>query len=112
MLDWLKKRGPTAHPQATLEPKIARAHVRRMDGKYLLLNEYLENRFANTVILTFQQIEDLVGSPLPDVARTDKAWWTADAADAGSRHSQAWTLAGMTAKPNLLARNVLFERPA
>jgi hypothetical protein len=112
MMDWLKKLRPAAHPQAAPAPPAPKRPARRVDGKYLLLNEYLENRFANTVVLTFGQIEDLVGSELPEVARTDKTWWTGEPAAGGSRHAQAWTLAGMTAKPNLFARNVIFERPA
>lgn len=79
-----------------------------MDGKYLPLYTYLEHRYANTVVLTFRQIEDLLESALPDLARTDASWWTPVAADA--RYSLAWTQAEMTAKPNLLAQNVIFER--
>ena len=113
MMDWLKIFMPAAaHPQVRPVPPAPKRPARKVDGKYLLLNEYLENRFANTVVLTFGQIEDLVGSALPDVARTDKTWWTADPAAGESRHAQAWTLAGMTAKPNLGAGHVLFERAA
>jgi hypothetical protein len=113
MMDWLKIFRPAAaHPQVRPVPPAPKRPARKVDGKYLLLNEYLENRFANTVVLTFGQIEDLVGSELPAVARTDMTWWTGDPAAGESRHAQAWTLAGMTAKPNLYARNVLFERPA
>ena len=32
-----------------------------MPGKYKALYEYLDNRYANTVVLTFAQIEDLLG---------------------------------------------------
>jgi hypothetical protein len=31
-----------------------------MPGEYELLYQYLENRYANTVVLTFAQIEDLL----------------------------------------------------
>jgi hypothetical protein len=37
-----------------------------MPGTYTSLYQYLENRYANTVVLTFAQIEDLLGFPLPD----------------------------------------------
>ena len=37
--------------------------------KYKALYEYLDNRYANTVVLTFAQIEDLLGFTLPDPAR-------------------------------------------
>ena len=40
-----------------------------MPGKYKALYEYLNNRNANTVVLTFAQIEDLLGFKLPDSAR-------------------------------------------
>ena len=36
-----------------------------MPGTYQSLYEYLEHRYANTVVLTFAQIEDLLGFPLP-----------------------------------------------
>ena len=32
-----------------------------MPGKYKSLYQYLENRYANRVVLTFAQIEDLLG---------------------------------------------------
>ncbi len=80
-------------------------------GKYRFLHKYLEGRYADTVVLTFRQIEDLLGFGLPDLARTDPAWWTiAAGTGADPRFSDAWTLAGRTARPNLLARNVVFER--
>ena len=46
-----------------------------MPGKYQPLYQYLENRYANTVVLTFAQIEDLLGFTLPDSARVHQAWW-------------------------------------
>jgi hypothetical protein len=46
-----------------------------MPGKYKSLYQYLENRYANTVVLTFAQIEDLLGFTLPDSARVHQEWW-------------------------------------
>jgi hypothetical protein len=82
-----------------------------MSGKYVLLYRYLEDRYANTVVLTFAEIEDLLGFALPDQARLHLEWWT-DAAKnvAGPSYSDSWTLARRTATPNLLARTVVFER--
>jgi hypothetical protein len=75
------------------------------------LYEYLENRYADTVVLTFGQIEDLLGFSLPDLARTDQEWWTsADLSTTETRCSDAWTLASRTARPNLMAKTVVFER--
>ena len=79
--------------------------------RYRFFYKYLEGRYADTVVLTFGQIEDLLGFALPAAARSDAAWWT-DAADGASDCSDAWRLARRTAKPNLLAQHVVFERIA
>jgi hypothetical protein len=76
-----------------------------------LLYQYLEKRFANTVVLTFTQIEDLLGFALPESAQVDQQWWANDDHD-GERdgQSRSWTLASRTATANLQARTVAFER--
>ena len=76
-------------------------------GKYRFLHKYLDERYANMVVLTFGQIEDLLGFALPAPARTDADWWTHTADPAWSA---AWIEAHRTAKPNLLAQHVVFER--
>ena len=82
-----------------------------MPGKYQLLYDYLENRYADTVVLTFGQIESLLGFTLPDLARQNQDWWTGDDAGAADKgQSRAWTLAHRTARPNLMAGNIVFER--
>lgn len=82
-----------------------------MSGKYRLLYKYLEERYANTVVLTFAEIEDLLGFTLPDQARLNKEWWTnREAAVAEASYSDSWRLASRTATPNLLAQTVAFER--
>jgi hypothetical protein len=79
--------------------------------EYQSLHKYLDDRFANTVVLTFAEIEDLLGFALPDVARAESGWWTsADTGPAASAHSRSWVQASRTATPNLLARTVAFER--
>ena len=76
-----------------------------------VLYEYLEHRYADVTVLTFAQIEDLLGFGLPQLARTYDAWWTPGATnEEGTPHADAWTLAGRTATPNLQARTVTFER--
>jgi hypothetical protein len=117
MLDWLKvkwpRRGSAAyHPRET-HADTPKPPGRVMSGKYVLLYKYLENRYANTVVLTFKEIEDLLGFTLPDQARLHQEWWTEAAAGvAGSNYSDSWILASRTAMPNLLARTVVFERAA
>jgi hypothetical protein len=82
-----------------------------MSGKYLLLYEYLHDRYADTVVLTFAQIESLLGFALPDEARLNQQWWTnAEVTAAGANYSDSWVLASRTATPNLRAQTVVFER--
>ena len=111
MLEWIRKRGSTVHQEARADPELARRPRQRIAEKYRALYEYLEKRYANTVVLTFRQLEDLLGFSLPDLARTDLAWWTtADISSVDLRCSDAWTLASRTARPNLMAQTVTFER--
>jgi hypothetical protein len=113
MLDWLKKRGSTAYLRREARPVSidpATPPRRAMSGTYVLLYKYLENRYADTVVLTFAEIEDLLGFELPEQARLHREWWTATEINAASNYSDSWILASRTAVPNLIARTVVFER--
>jgi hypothetical protein len=78
---------------------------------YQPLHLYLKGRFADTVVLTFAQIEDLIGVALPDGARLEREWWAdADAAGTPSVQARSWVQAHRTATPNLGACNVTFVR--
>ena len=106
----MKRPGPIAHnrPEADAEKRQGRV----MSGKYLSLYTYLLNRYANSVVLTFAEIEDLLGFSLPDLARLHQEWWTNAEHAISDRpsHSDSWLLARRTAKPNLRARTVVFDR--
>ena len=110
--DWMKRWQRQVTPA---EPEAA-AHVvprpqRRMAGTYHALHTYLDRRYADMAVLTFDQIESLLGFALPDQARTDDGWWAGRGTDAGaSGYADAWRLAGRTATPNFLAGVVAFER--
>ena len=110
MLEWMKRRASRALSRPEPDAEAAQGQGRIMSGKYLLLYKYLANRYANTVVLTFGQIEDLLGFALPDPARLDQEWWTSpDHADQLG-YSDSWILASRTARPNLSAQTVVFER--
>ena len=112
MFEWMKTRVPIGPDEPVVIAPAARPQGRKV-GRYQRLYEYLENRYADTVVLTFQQIEDLLGFTLPDLARQDSAWWAvAGASTSEARCSDAWTLASRTAQPNLRAQIVVFERVA
>jgi hypothetical protein len=117
MLDWLKRhrRWPMRRqPEVDLPiATFSKPPARMMSGKYLLLYKYLNERYANTVVLTFAEIEDLLGFPLPEQARLHQEWWTDAAVNpAGRDHSDSWTLASRTATPNMSAQSVAFDRAA
>ena len=104
---WQAQRDSLAVPRPAPTPRP----LGRVSGKYKSLYEYLENRYADVVVLTFSQIEDLLGFALPDLARSQNEWWTrAGEQTEKSPCSDAWVLAGRTAAPNLTARTVAFER--
>lgn len=78
---------------------------------YRPLHAYLSGRFADSIVLTFGQIEDLLGHTLPGRAYTESGWWTsAEAGTTESLQSSAWIRAQRTATVNLAARTVLFDR--
>lgn len=61
-------------------------------SKYLKLKSYLERLAGNRVVLTFEEIESILESKLPDSARIYREWWGNDA-----HHTQArngWLAAG------------------
>jgi hypothetical protein len=120
MWKWLKRRKLIARHMTTSDAPAAERYMGKALGrtakvasKYATLHDYLANRYADSVVLTFAQLEDLLGCALPDSARVQQAWWTSTDRDAEKAScSDAWILAGRTARPNLLARTVAFERRA
>jgi hypothetical protein len=76
---------------------------------YMPLFTYLDRRYAATVVLTFEQIEALLGFAPPSPGLADAEWWTAPGG-ASDHHAAAWTAAHRSAVPQLSARIVAFER--
>ena len=110
-MSFWKKRGGTAkvaRPRAPAQP-IQEAPAKA--GEYQLLYKYLRDRYANRVVLTFAEIEDLLGFALPAGARLQGEWWGgADPIGRRSSQSDSWTLASRTATVNLVAQRVVFDR--
>lgn len=77
-------------------------------GKYRFLADFLHNHGGDSITMTFKQIEDLIGQPLPSSAYNHRAYWSNT--DTHSI-SKVWMQAGyMTTYVNLLSRKVIFER--
>ncbi len=111
MMDWMKWRRPTAERRS--EPEVESPEGRRptVSGTYQSLYKYLDGRYANTVVLTFAEIEDLLGFALPELARLREEWWTEpDPATPRPRYADSWLMANRTARPNLPALTVVFDR--
>lgn len=104
----MKGIGPVA---SSRPPAVRRPVGLPVPAEYRSLHRYLVERYADIVVLTFAEIEDLLGFVLPELARVQPAWWaTAGAGGTSSDQSRAWTEANRTATPNLPARTVAFER--
>jgi len=110
MTDWFRKRPTMTLPRFT--PAVESAKGSRSDtGEYRLLNKYLRDRYANRVVLTFKEIEDLIGFALPEKAWLLQEWWgDTNSTPQRSAQADAWTLANMTCTANLAAKIVVFER--
>ena len=92
-------------------PRTVRLPAAAVAGEYSALHKFLKARFADSVVLTLVQIEDLLAFALPDAARREPEWW-AGAAPSMPPSSQArsWMEADRTAQPNLRAGTVRFDR--
>jgi hypothetical protein len=77
---------------------------------YKPLGEYLQRRYADRIVLTFDQIESLLGFTLPQAALASDTWWQEASSATKSPQSTSWIDAGRTATVNLMGRSVLFER--
>jgi len=108
MFEWIRRRRLIAAGVDRAPAGVPKA--RTMTGRYALLFEYLEHRYADSIVLTFAQIEDVMGFQLPDQARSQLEWWTDASAPDAERDADAWRLASRTAVPNLLAQIVTFDR--
>jgi hypothetical protein len=87
--------------------------MKRTNGTtpYRPLQKYLDERHADTVVLMFAEIEDILGFPLPDLARQEQDWWANPTPEGiASEQSQSWTSGTRTAGANLSARKVTFTR--
>jgi hypothetical protein len=62
----------------------------RKTGKYTALHEFLTQQEDKEIEMTLQQIESILGFPLPSSATKHRAWW---ANDIHHSHAKSWLLA-------------------
>jgi len=76
-------------------------------NKYDPLHDFLKKSDAKKVVLTFDDIEKVIGANLPKSAKKHAAWW-----DNKEYHSQsiAWKEAGFHVKADRANEIAVFER--
>ena len=79
--------------------------------KYDPLHHYLRQQIGSRIPMTFQQIESVIGCPLPASARRHRPWWANDAT--GHAHANAWLRAGYrTEQVDMEGEKLVFVRAA
>lgn len=76
-------------------------------SRYYPLFNHLKCSGANEVILSFAEVEALIGGPLPASARAARAWWSNR--DSGAQ-AAAWMQAGYRATVDLAGEQVTFRK--
>ncbi|GHT94651.1 hypothetical protein FACS1894141_1730 [Spirochaetia bacterium] len=75
-------------------------------SKYSALQEYLKNSQNQAEMLSFQQVETILGYPLPDSASKHRPWW----ANGGHTQAAAWLDVGWEIKSVSLGVSVTFRK--
>jgi hypothetical protein len=65
-----------------------------MSSKYAPLEIHLRNSGEPVVSMTFQEVESVVGTPLPRSAFTYRAWWGNQMDVTNRPQARAWIRAG------------------
>ncbi len=79
-------------------------------SKYQPLLEFLRGSNQSEVILTFVEIEALMNNPLPNSAKSKRAWWSNRSK--GALQASAWMEAGYRVEDvNLDGQQVIFRKP-
>jgi hypothetical protein len=75
-------------------------------SKYQSLADHLSGQTADEVVMTFAEIENVLGFPLPASARQFPAWW-ANQAGGGHSQCQAWLTTGWRTRGVDISRETL-----
>ncbi|MBR0724136.1 DUF7662 domain-containing protein [Bradyrhizobium manausense] len=82
----------------------------RVMSVYDPLQRKLKSVREPAVRLTFSEIEEILGRPLPASAYKYSAWWDNEKSRPGHAHSFAWLDAGFKARVSMKKRTVEFNR--
>jgi hypothetical protein len=79
-------------------------------GRYIALADHLRSRDDSVWDATFQEVEKVIGGPLPQSAYRYPAWW-ANQSGRGHSQTEGWKSVGWkTARVDLAGKRVRFER--
>ena len=81
-------------------------------GRYDPLRDYLVQCGSDEVMLSFTDIESIIGRPLPPSAHNYDAWWAniSDSVFTQHSHAKSWHAAGYKAQVNRAGKTVRFYR--
>lgn len=78
------------------------------EGKYYALEQYLDRIDSSNITLSFEDIERIIGEPLPASARKYAAWWANNSE--GHSHANSWLNAGAKVEEVKLGEFVVFSK--
>jgi hypothetical protein len=82
-----------------------------VERKYEPLEKFLASQRHNEVPMTFAEVEQVLGRPLPHSAAKHRPWWANETR--GHVHAKAWLGAGYeTANVDMAAKKLVFRRIA
>lgn len=81
--------------------------VKQFESKYIPLSNYFKECNKNEFILTYEEIETIIGQALPNAAYLSSSWWKKTKPPA--LHYFAWTNFGYSVKDVVLGESVLFQ---
>ena len=85
-----------------------------MASIYAPLRQHLEGLTTTSAVLTWREIQTILGFALPKSARFRSQWWATKVVP-DTRHSHAkegWLLAGWQAKPDFALQHTTFTKNA
>ena len=78
------------------------------NSKYKALSEFLYESWKKRIVLTYEQLEDILGFALPASAHTlPQSYW---ANTEYHTYAKSWLALGYKAKVNVASKSVMFER--
>ena len=83
-----------------------------MASKYTPLAEHLKRLPGNEVTLSFNEIEEILGKPLPETAFRNTSFWSNQKSPWAVQAAQGWMRAGWKVAPSGVVHTVTFWRDA